>query len=82
MPRRMSRTRKGGALRLAGGRRRRRSQGGRGLIDFVKKAFGFAKKHKILSKGLKLFGRDKLAGLAGSVGMGRKRRCARRCRRV
>ena len=88
------RTKCGGALRLAGGRRRRggalRLAGGaRGkrIVSFLKKAHNFIKKHKILSRGAKAYSMTglpfgghvgKAGSVAGKLGYGRRRRTCRR----
>ena len=89
MPRRTSMYRRGGrkyggALRLAGG-------GGRAkkVMDFLKKAHGFLRTHKVLSRGAAQYGKTDLpyakqVGVAGDytgrLGYGRRRRCCRRRR--
>jgi hypothetical protein len=71
-------------MRRRGGRRYK----GRGIFDFLKKAVGFAGKHKLVSRGAKLAGEmglpfsDIIGNVAGAFGLGRgKRKCNRYCRR-
>ena len=67
-----------------GSRRRRRhaqDMSGAGFFSFLKKAGKFLKKHKVLSKGLNLLGKNDLGNLTGSVGLGKPRRRAPRRRR-
>lgn len=65
-----------------GGRRKkryvRRTRRGRGLMDLLKKGHNLVKQHGLVSKGLSLFGKDKYANIAKSLGYGRKRKRTRR----
>ena len=87
--RRRSRKR-GGALRLAGGRRHRYR--GRGFFDFIKKAGKWLKKNRIISQVGSVLGEagvpyaSRISKGAAAVGYGRRRRChvkkyRRKCRR-
>ena len=58
-----------------------KSMSGRGLVStaksLLKSAHAFAKKEKILSKGLTHFGHSKAAAMAAMAGYGKRRRCRR-----
>lgn len=56
----------GGLAKMAGGRRKRRAQKGKGVMDMLKKVHDFAKEKKLISKGI------------DALGYGKKRRARRK----